>query len=81
MKVFDFWPSQSPDLNPIEHVWAYISHKLSRKRGQIANKAQLDAFVHKTWNEISSSMLENLASGMPKRCGAVIEANGGPISF
>ena len=26
-----FWPGQSPDLNPIENIWAIISHALAGK--------------------------------------------------
>lgn len=78
---FDFWPAQSPDLNPIEHLWAYISYKLRSKRGEFANAAQLESFVRKTWNNIPPALLENLVSSMPDRCRAVIENNGGQTKY
>ena len=78
---FDFWPAQSPDLNPIEHLWSYISHKLREKRDKLANVAQLEAFVHKTWSEIPPLLLENLVSSMPARCQAVIEKKGGQTRY
>ncbi|CEP14482.1 hypothetical protein, partial, partial [Parasitella parasitica] len=49
---FDFWPAQSPDLNPIEHLWAYITRKLRSKRSEIGNVAQLEAAIRKIWNGI-----------------------------
>lgn len=81
VKKFNFWPAQSPDLNPIEHLWAYVSYKLRYKRGQFKNAAQLEAFVRKTWQEIPSIIFENLVSSMPARCQAVIDAKGGTTKY
>ncbi|CEP15350.1 hypothetical protein [Parasitella parasitica] len=71
----------SPDLNPIEHLWAYITHKLRSKRSEIGNVAQLEAAIRKIWNGIPSIILENLVSSMPARCLAVIEAGGGHTKY
>ena len=78
---FDFWPAQSPDLNPIEHLWAYIAHKLRLKRANIGNVAQLDVAVREIWEGISPLILENLVSSMPARCQAVINAGGGHTKY
>lgn len=78
---FDFWPAQSPDLNPIEHIWAYVTHKLRNRRAYIGNVTQLEAEIKKIWYSIPPIVFENLVSSMPARCRAVIEANGGHTKY
>jgi transposase len=41
------WPSQSPDLNPIEHYWSHVARELKRRTGLISNKNQL-------WDELQT---------------------------
>ncbi|CAO3674222.1 unnamed protein product [Rhizopus stolonifer] len=78
---FDFWPAQSPDLNPIEHLWAYITYKLRSKRTGIGNSLQLEAAIRKIWNSIPPIILENLVTSMSARCRAIIETNGSHTKY
>ena len=78
---FDFWPAQSPDLNPIEHIWAHIALKIRKNQGVICNPKDLEAFIHKTWLDIPLDFLANLIASMPDRCRAVIANNGGSTRY
>lgn len=68
------WPSKSPDLNPIEHLWAYIDTKLEENPPETL--ADLEVAITKIWNEIDKSRVISLIESMPKRVDACIKARG-----
>lgn len=73
---FDFWPVQSPDLNPIEHVWTHLEKRLVKRRTQAKNVEQLKTCLRDEWNKIDVSYLEGLVESMSRRCQAVIDTKG-----
>lgn len=76
-----FQPPYSPDLNPIEHVWARMKKKL--KGGNYTTAAGLTEAVVKAWDELSQehTFLAGLTNSMPRRLNAVIAAEGGPTKY
>ena len=68
------WPAQSPDLNPIERLWAYMKRKL--KECPPKNIKELRATLLKIWNEIPKSVCEKLVGSFSNRIEEVIRMNG-----
>ncbi len=73
------WPSNSPDLNPIENLWAIVKRSVELRRPK--NLSELEVFLGEEWGKISNSLLINLVNSMPQRCKEVIEKNGERISY
>jgi transposase len=73
------WPSQSPDLNPIEHVWSHIKRELAGKN--FRNKNELKEELVRLWKNIPKKLLEKLIDSMPKRIRSVLKANGKHTSY
>jgi hypothetical protein len=69
------WCSQSPDLNPIEHVWSELERRI-RKRPRFRTTGQLWEALCEEWLKIHVEVIKNLINSMPKRCAAVIQAKG-----
>jgi transposase len=72
-------PPQSPDLNPIEHIWDEVERKL--RKYHISNKKTLKEALIKAWAEITPEITRNLVLSMPRRLQAVIDAEGGPTRY
>jgi len=68
------WPSQSPDLNPIEHLWEELNRQV--RKHTHSNKAALFKSLKEEWSKISSACINRLIESIPHRCAAVITAKG-----
>ena len=67
-------PPQSPDLNPIEHLWAHMKTKL--KDYHISGKETLKNALMDIWNSIPADVTRNLVHSMPRRLQAVKDSKG-----
>jgi len=79
--VLEDWPAQSPDLNPIEHLWHHLKLKLSRYEKKATSVHELWERVDKEWNSFTEDECARYYESMPKRIQAVIKAKGGNTNF
>jgi hypothetical protein len=71
------WPPQSPDLNPIEQIWAIMKQKLYTQKSFPKNKSELIASFFRIWDELPESLLVNLSDSIPERLEKVLKNKGG----
>ncbi|KAG1080113.1 hypothetical protein G6F42_023464 [Rhizopus arrhizus] len=71
------WPPQSPDLNPIEHMWAHLKRELFHSyEAPPSSMHELWERIGQTWYAISKEECQKYIESMPKRCAAAIKAKG-----
>lgn len=69
------WPVRSPDLNPLENLWAIIVQRWDPKKER--TRGALVSHIDEVWNCLrGSDLCEILVNSMRKRCDAVINAGG-----
>ncbi len=73
------WPSMSPDLNPIEHMWDILKWKVEERK--VSNIHQLHDVVMEEWERTPVATCEALVNSIPKRVKAVLENNGGHTKY
>lgn len=75
------WPAQSPDINPIEHLWVHIKRELKKYPEAPKGVHELWDRVVSEWEKIPPKVCQNLIESMPRRIQAVIKAKGGHTKY
>lgn len=75
------WPAQSPDLNPIEHIWDVLERKVRARNPLPKNIEELWEILQEEWFKIDDHVYQNLVNSMPRRVAAVIDSNGNPTKY
>lgn len=75
------WPAMSPDLNAIEHVWDLLDRRIRKRPAAPQTLRGLAEALVEEWRNLPQDMLRRLIRSMPRRCQAVIAANGGHTRY
>ena len=77
------WPPYSPDLNPIEHVWAKMKESLVKNHPELSEMGQsqeawdaLARAIVEAWDALDQSYIDNLVRSMDNRVNHVVDAKG-----
>ncbi|KAG2470934.1 TCB1 transposase, partial [Polypterus senegalus] len=73
------WPSQSQDLNPIEHLWRDL--KMAVHRRFPSNLKELEKRCKEEWAKLAKDRCAKLVASYSKRLEAVISAKGASTKY
>ena len=65
------WPSNSPDINPIENIWSLLKDKIAELKP--SNLDQLEKNIKTIWSNLPRNLAETLVLSMSDRMKQVIE--------
>ncbi len=80
------WPPQSPNLNPIEHLWDVVEREIRimdvhPTNLHPTNLQQLRDPIMSIWTKISEKYFQHLVESMPRIIKAVLKAKVGPTRY
>src|SRR5688572_29993593 len=70
------WPGQSPDLNPIEHLWDELERQIRKRDPPPVSERELAVILQEEWEKISDAVFQKLILSMNSRVKAVQRAKG-----
>lgn len=82
------WPPYSPDLNPIENLWAIMKAKIYELHPELERAPDTEDTLQlliqaakEAWHAIDERVLHNLCKTMPHRMQAILQADGWYTSY
>jgi transposase len=70
------WPARSPDLNPIENLWAHLQLEVSKRVP--ANADELAKYVVEEWDKLDADFVNKYVLSFKGKCKRVWDRNGLP---
>ena len=72
--VLPNWPPYSPDLNPIESVWSWMTNYVKDK--QPTSTPELKAAIQHAWDDIPQTVIQAYIDKVPTTCLKIKEVHG-----
>ena len=79
VKILPNWPPNSPDLNPVEHCWAWLAKKSVGQK--FDTEDGLEKAIRDAWDTRPASLIPNLFGSMVRRLSAVVVARGAATRY
>lgn len=79
IQVIEHWPSNSPDLNPIENVWSEMKEHVEKV--QPSNEAELREAIRTAWEDLDLDHTRHLMNSMSARLAQVIQRKGARCDY
>ena len=75
------WPSKSPDLNVIEHLWDELGRRVRRRQNVPQNVRQLAIALQQEWDNIPRRTGRRLCCSMRSRPRECVQRAGGHTQY
>lgn len=75
------WPANSPDFNPIEHLWDELGRRVKNNYPPAGDLDQLLQNLQQEWNVIPQACLSKLVRSMRSRCRECLGSHGGHTRY
>ncbi|GFW33484.1 transposable element Tc3 transposase [Trichonephila clavipes] len=70
------WPANSPDLNPIVHLWDMCGRQIAALLHPPSSVTELKSALQRAWNGLSPQLIHLLIASMVNRCAACLAVRG-----